>query len=421
MEQERRPREAATTQTADSSPSRIGVARLGYATNVFRGDSLGEVIGAIDGPIGRLRARFQESELAGIELRLGGASVQEISVSPEAQERLAEALRRSGLAVLTMNGFSPRGFHDRAVKEAAYRPTWLEAERVSYTHALAQVLAELLPPGASGAISTSPGSFKTFGHGESVLASVAEGYAEAAFLLAEIESRTGHRILLSIEPEPGCSIESTAELIAFFEDHLFTAGARFLTKRHGLSTPQGEALLRVHLAATFDTCHLSVQFEDLVESARRLSRAGIRIAKVHATSGLRIERPRGQPDLIARLRTYARSPYLHQVTGIDADGSIRLRGTDLERSLLNPDPLYACEELRIHFHLPLFLGEIGPFATTSSETVAAVRHILGGGLCDIVVLETYTWTVLHEIPDFEGLDVESGIAKEIRWARQNLL
>ena len=421
MEQESRLREAATTQPAASGSSRAGVTRLGYATNVFRGDSLGEVIGAIDGPLARLRARCPESELSGIELRLGGASIEEISGNPEAKERLTAALRRSGLAVLTMNGFSPRGFHDREVKEAAYRPTWLEAERISYTHALAQVLADLLPPGASGAISTSPGSFKTFGHSESVLASVAEGYAEAAHLLAEIEARTGHCIHLSIEPEPGCSIESTAELVSFFEEHLLTAGARFLTKRHGLPAPQAEALLFRHLAATFDTCHLSVQFEDLVDSANRLSRAGIRIAKVHATSGLRIERPREQSDLFARLRSYARSPYLHQVTGIDARGSIRLRATDLERTLADPDPLLACEEVRVHFHLPLFLGEIGPFATTSEETVAAVRHILGGGLCDIVVLETYTWTVLHEIPGFEGIDVESGIAREIRWARENLL
>ena len=421
MEQESRLREAPTTQPADAGPSRVGVTRLGYATNVFRGDSLGEVIGAIDGPLTRLRARFPVSELAGIELRLGGASIQEISGSPAAKERLGDSLRRSRLAVLTMNGFSPRGFHDREVKEAAYRPTWLEAERISYTHALAQVLADLLSPGASGAISTSPGSFKAFGHGESVLASVAEGYAEAAFLLAEIESRSGHRILLSIEPEPGCTIESTAELVSFFEDHLLTAGARYLAKRRGLSAPQAEALLRRHLAATFDTCHLSVQFEDLVDSANRLSQAGIRIAKVHATSGLRIDRPREQPELVARLRSYARSPYLHQVTGIDAQGSIRLRAADLERTLRDPDSLSACEEVRIHFHLPLFVGEIGPLATTADETVAAVRHIVGGGLCDIVVLETYTWTVLHEIPGFEGLDVESGIAREIRWARENLL
>ncbi len=421
MEQKSSLREASTPESSEAASAGSRTVRLGYATNVFRGDSLREVIGAIEGPLSRLRAAFPPSELSGIELRLGGPSVEEIASRPQAKEQLRESLRRAGLTVLTMNGFSPRGFHGREVKENAYHPTWLEPERLTYTRELASILSDLLPPGAAGAISTSPGSFKSFGHSDSVLVSVAEGFAEAAFLLAEIESRSGKRIVLSIEPEPGCTIENTAEFVAFFEDHLLRAGVPFLSTRHGLSAQIAEVLLRRHLAATFDTCHLSVQFEDLVDSAERLTRAGIRIAKVHATSGLRVKRPREQPDLPARLASYARSPYLHQVAGVDATGAICLRASDLERALVEPAPLLACEEVRIHFHLPLFVEKIGPFATTSDETVAAVRHILGRGLCDIVVLETYTWDALREVPGFEGLDVEKGIAQEIRWARERLL
>lgn len=416
---------AADATAADPAGARAGdgttsSARLGYATNVFRGDSLDEVIGAIGGPLRRLRASIDERELAGLELRLGEVAIGEIAAHPESIERLLDALAESRLAVLTMNGFSPRGFHGREVKEEAYYPTWMEQDRITYTHELATVLARLLPPGATGAISTSPGSFKGFGHDDAILASIAEGYAEAVRLLAEIEADTGHHISLSIEPEPGCSIESTEELVSFFEEHLFLHGGRHLHRSLGVTPSEAERLLRGFLGATFDTCHLSVQFEELTASADRLDRAGIRITKVHATSGLRIERPADHPDLPRLLAPFTRSPYLHQVVGVDDARSIVLRATDLDRALADPGPLLRCDELRVHFHLPLFAERLGPLATTVEETLRGVRHILSRGLCDTVVLETYTWHVLEGLPDFRGIDVESGIAREIRWARERL-
>ncbi len=393
--------------------------QLGYATNVFRSETLAEVIATLQGPLARIR-RFLSGSFQGFELRLGMAATEEAVRDPGARERLIETLKGNDLPVLTINGFSPQDFHGRRVKEEAYRPTWLEEGRLLYTKRLAELLAELLPEGRSGAISTSPGSFKAFGHDAERLDATAEAFAAMASFLFEIEERTGRRISLCIEPEPGCTIESTDEAIVFFDRHLLGAGARYLRKRGALSGPKAEEVLRRHLAVTFDCCHLSIEFEDLVDSARRLAESGVSIGKVHATSAIRLERPAERPEGLAKLARYARSPYLHQVIGTDGGGRVVFRAQDLEPALAAPEELLACAEIRIHFHLPLFVEKIGPLGTTVPDTVAGVRYIAERALCPVAILETYTWSVLSETGDFAGLDVESGIAREIRWARESL-
>lgn len=62
--------------------------------------------------------------------------------------------------MFTMNGFPYGGFHHQEVKDKVHQPDWTTADRLGYTVRLAKVLAELLPEGMEGGISTSPLSYK---------------------------------------------------------------------------------------------------------------------------------------------------------------------------------------------------------------------------------------------------------------------
>lgn len=395
--------------------------RLGYASNAFPYESVPELIAVLGGPLSRIRSRLPRGHFPGLELRLGIEMVDELLGGGPSFDLLSETLAGNGLEVLTMNGFSPEGFHARRVKEDAYRPTWMEEGRAVYTRKVAEIFARLLPEAAGGAISTSPGSFKAFGHDDAVLDHIAEAYARMAGFLHRLESRTGRRLLLCIEPEPGCSIETTSELIDFSENRLFLAGRDSLTLREEISKRKAEDLLRRHIAVTFDTAHQSVEFEEPVDALRRIEGAGIRIGKVHATSAIRLESPSKNPEALDRLATLSRSPHMHQAVGVDGAGRIVLREHDLESLLSRPDALQACSELRVHFHLPLFLDSLGPLGTTAREAVSAASYAIERGLCDVVVLETYTWAVLGLIPELRDLDIEAGVTREIGWAEEHLV
>ena len=53
-------------------------------------------------------------------------------------------------------------------------------------------------------------------------ADMARNYLKAAAHLAALEARTGAHVALAIEPEPFCFLETIAESVAFFRDHLFS-------------------------------------------------------------------------------------------------------------------------------------------------------------------------------------------------------
>ena len=395
--------------------------RLGYATNAFSYESVSELVQVLSGPIDRIRSRMPHAHFPELELRLGIEMVDELLADSRSFELLSETLSRRGLSVLSMNSFSPRGFHGRTVKEDAYRPTWMEQGRADYTRKVAEIFARLLPESGKGTISTSPGSFKGFGHDDAVLDHIGEAYATMAGFLHRLEDETGRRLLLCIEPEPGCSIETSDELIDFYENRLALGGRDSLSRREEISKLEAEDLVRRHIAVTFDTAHQSVEFEELPDAMRRIDEAGIIIGKVHATSALSLESPSSHPEALGRLVTLSKSPHMHQAIGVDAARRIVIREHDLDTLLSHDHTLGACSEVRIHFHLPLFLERLGPLGTTARDAQAAARFAVERGLCNTVVLETYTWAVLGLTLELADLDMEEGVAREIAWAHEHLV
>ncbi len=212
--------------------------------------------------------------------------------------------------MFTINAFPYGAFHGTRVKEAVYMPDWRDPERLRYTNAAADLLSALLPDGVDGSVSTVPGAFKpalSCGAGVEVMS---EAMLRHAAHLVAVERSTGRRITLALEPEPCCFLETTDEVVAFFERRLFSAeAARRLATLADLTPPDAAVALRRHLGLCLDLCHAAVEFEEPADVFAKLRAAGIGVSKLQVSAGLQV--PRAGPDTRALLRPFDDGVYLH--------------------------------------------------------------------------------------------------------------
>src|SRR4030095_7020099 len=108
-------------------------------------------------------------------------------------------------------------FHGARVKEDVFRPTWEDAARATYTERACRILARLLPARATGAVSTHTGTFREFGVSEESDDRIARAWLRTSLALARLEDETSRRIGLAVEPEPLSRLETTEEVVRFFE------------------------------------------------------------------------------------------------------------------------------------------------------------------------------------------------------------
>ncbi len=394
-----------------------GAPRLGhltYCTNIHAGESWPDVLAGLETHLPAIKAAAAPDVPLGVGLRLSAAAAEALA-APAAFEAFRAFLEAGGYYVFTINGFPYGAFHGQPVKEGAYRPDWSDPARLAYTNRLADLLARLLPEGLTGSVSTVPGTFKPWAEGAGAVDAIVHNLVEHAAHLVALEARGGKRIILALEPEPRCLLETIAETVEFFETRLFGAAAvRQLSALSGRDAAAAEAALRRHLGVCYDVCHAAVEFEDPRASLAALRAAGIEIAKVQLSSALRIH----HLDAAAaqRLRPFDEPVYLHQVVARGGDGT-------LERFLDLPDALARIEEnlgkeWRIHFHVPIFLERLEAFSTTQ----AFLREVLALHRAEPVTehleVETYTWDVLPAA--LREVSVSAAIARELNWVRERL-
>src|SRR2546422_473692 len=135
---------------------------LTYCLNVHPGETWAENFAAIRDHALAVRERVnpgKPNEPFALGLRLSHEAVRELA-APEARAQFKQFLTERNLYVFTINGFPYGRFHGARVKENVYAPDWRTERRRDYTNLLADTLAELLPEGGSGSISTAPCSFK---------------------------------------------------------------------------------------------------------------------------------------------------------------------------------------------------------------------------------------------------------------------
>ncbi|MCP4511898.1 MAG: hypothetical protein GY826_36470, partial [Fuerstiella sp.] len=125
-----------------------------YCTNVHPGNTVDEVIDGLSEHTAEVRRQLDAPMAAG--LWLCRSAVSELLEDAAALERLAQTLWQHDLCCYTLNAFPFGDFHSERVKEQVYLPDWTSNDRLNYTKDCARILAELLPEGSEGSISTVP-------------------------------------------------------------------------------------------------------------------------------------------------------------------------------------------------------------------------------------------------------------------------
>lgn len=370
---------------------------LSYCTNVHPGRTVAEVNDGLDRYTTAVARAFGQPLAAG--LWLAKPVVDELQRTPDGVRRFADALAGRGLTCHTLNAFPFGDFHSTRVKEKVYLPDWTTRDRLIYTEQCSAILAELLPAGVDGSISTLPLGFKGFNHPADFQDQCATMLVAAARSLAELRKRTGKLVRLAIEPEPFCVLETTDEAIAFFRK-LWQEADRL----------GAEPAVREHLGVCYDVCHQAVEFEDVAESIGRFSSAGIRLNKIHLSCALQLDNPATNAAGRAELKRYVEERYLHQ-TMAGIPGKVA-RYMDLCDELIDhPDADFlAAPTWRVHFHVPVDAESLGPLATTRPQLKQAIAAVASLDYAPHLEVETYTWMVL---PGQEKPDLVTGLSREL--------
>jgi sugar phosphate isomerase/epimerase len=343
---------------------------LGYCTNVHPYDDVDGLISALREYAAPLGRRLGVEGGFGVGLWFPDTVAREVEAEPE---RLLAALHELDLYVFTVNAFPFGGFHGDRVKDAVFRPSWAEPERLAYTLSAARALAACLPDGVDGTLSTHSGAYKPWGPAHNDEDAVVAGLRSADEGLARLAEETGRRVMLAIEPEPLSFLETTDEVVDLFTRRLL---------------PQS----RGHLGLCYDACHQAVEYEDMAESLRALRSAGVPIAKVQLSCAIVSAVANGRRE---RLAPFAEDRWFHQVILRGDDGALR-RLADLSEALDDESAL-AADEWRVHFHVPLFaeqLDDEGLLTTTRPDLERLIELIQSTGVTDQLEIETYSFGVL---------------------------
>lgn len=396
-----------------------GQPHLTYCTNIHPGETWAEVRANLERYVLAVKDRVAPARRFGVGLRLSAEAAATLA-EPAELAAFRGFLEAHGLYVFTINGFPYGVFHGTRVKEDVYLPDWLDEARLAYTDRLAQLLADLLPsePGLEGSVSTVPGAYKVRIAGEVDVARMTGLLLRHAATLYRIRERTGKVVSLALEPEPCCHLETIAETVGFFEQHLFSpAAVATLGRLAGLGRGESEEVLRRHLGVCFDACHMAVEFEDPGGGLRTLAAAGIRIGKIQISAGLRALLDPPRQTLLDALRPFAEGVYLHQV--VERRRGALTRYLDLPQALetiarLDAEP----REWRIHFHVPLFRRELGLFANTQDYLAEILGLLRREEHSRHLEVETYTWDVLPE--EYRREDIVTAVARELTWVMDQL-
>ncbi len=375
---------------------------LAYCTNIHRGESWEQTFDTLQKYTLAVRDKVGGGKPYAIGLRLGADAARELSYRPSLLA-FQKWLERHNCYVFTINGFPYGKFHGARVKEQVYAPDWTTPERLDYTNLLFDLLAEIMPSGVEGSVSTVPVSFKGFNLDDRAVRTARTNLWRCVEHLEQLTRRTGRKLHLGLEPEPCCFLETTGETVAFFEQLR--------------ADRPGDMRLDEHLGVNYDCCHLAVEFEPPAEALQRLRRAGIKISKIHLSNALKV---RPTMEVRAALKSFADDIYFHQTIERRPNGEI-IRYGDLDEALDTSVTELPQSELewRIHFHIPLHARPTALFDTTADHLIGVLDEVKRSpSICAHFEMETYTWEVMPA--ELKKRNVVDQLVSEYEWTLARL-
>ncbi len=409
-----------TTSKIVTSNSQSSDYPIGYCTNVHAGTSLQQARENLLEFAGKVRNQLAPTGRLPVGLWLAEEAANEL-LERQTVSEFRDWLEANHFLPYTMNGFPQGDFHQPVVKHAVYEPTWSCHSRARYSMCLAQILDVLLPAGAQGSISTLPIGWPHCPWHSEEFHLAADNLLEVAKYLDHLAQHSGREIVLALEPEPGCILNTAGELADFFEHYLF-------------SGPDGKVARR-YLTVCHDICHSGVMFEPQTAALDTYRQKGIRVGKVQISSAVHVPWDKAignsaqQAEMLNQLRGFNEPKYLHQTTRSRSDGTLDALSEDLPRAL---EKWIHAEEFpstpwRVHFHVPIHIERFGALQTTQADIKVACEHLNKHGEQDCdgapwftghYEVETYAWPVLP--PELQQTSLSNGIAEELRFAN-NLL
>jgi len=392
-----------------------GLGHLTYSTLVHPGDDWEQMWESLTTYVPKVKARIAHNQRFGVSLRLSANSAQTLVRSPAERAKLKKFLGDNDMYLYTVNAFPYGAFKGTVVKEQVYEPDWRSEERTRYTMNVADVLADVCPADVAPSIQSAPLGFKPRVTGDDVVASYTDHVLRVAAHLVELEARSGRTVTLALEPEPYCFLETTDETVDYFTRHLYSgAAAEALARLAHIPISEAHVALRRHVGVVFDICHQAVEFENIAESLQKLVDAGIPIFKLQEAAALHM--PEVTQSIVDTLKRYAKTIYLTQ--------TVEKKNGKLTRFLNLEDAFAAWEkdpgprEWRTHFHVPVFLDDLGPFRTTRFAIEDALRFHKLKPLSRQLEIETYTWDVLPD--NLKTGNIIDYVCRELEWVRGQL-
>ncbi|QDV67785.1 Xylose isomerase-like TIM barrel [Rosistilla carotiformis] len=375
----------------------------GYCTNVHAGTDIAQIRTNLDQIAVAVRDRLASPSM-GVGLWIPAEAAAELA-APNASAAFAAWLADRHLVPFTINGFPYGNFHQAVVKHRVYLPTWWEDARRDYTLQLVEILHQILPAGVNGSISTLPLGWGEPHPSTQQMQQAAANLKQVAARLEAIEQASGRRIVIAIEPEPGCVIDTTDDMIQFFDQYLPSTN------------------LRRYLTVCHDICHAAVMCEEQSVVLQRYADAGIGIGKVQVSSAIEVPWHAMDDDArhaaIEQLTGFAEDRYLHQTMVVSKTGDKRLV-EDLPELLGSGEPADD-HSWRIHFHVPIYLDRFGQLHATRQavvDCIVALSTTQGLDFSGHLEAETYAWGVLPSALKVDNL--ADGIAEEMRWLQAQI-
>jgi hypothetical protein len=392
-----------------------GLGHLTYSTLVHPGDDWEQMWQSLTTYVPKVKQRVAGNQRFGVSLRLSASSAATLVNNAAERDKLRRFLDDNGMYLYTVNAFPYGAFKGTRVKEQVYEPDWRSEERTRYTMNVADVLADVVPADISPSIQSAPLGFKPRVTGEDVVASFTDHVLRVAAHLIALQARTGRTVTLALEPEPYCFLETTDETVEYFRKHLYSGeAAAKLARLARMPISEAHVAVRRHVGVVFDICHQAVEYESISESLQKLVNAGIPIFKLQEAAALHV--PEVTQDIVDTLRRYANTIYLTQ-TVEKKDGKLT-RFLNLEDAFTAWDKDPGPREWRTHFHVPVFLDDLGPFRTTRFAIEDALRFHKSKPLSRQLEIETYTWDVLPET--LKTGDIVDYVCRELEWVRGQL-
>ncbi|MGW4487804.1 metabolite traffic protein EboE [Amycolatopsis sp. NPDC004368] len=394
--------------------TRLG--HLSYSTLVHPGDTWEEMNASLETYVPEVKRRVSPDAPFGVSLRISGASSARLADDGDERDRLKKYLAENDLYVYTVNAFPHGPFKGRSVMEDVYEPDWSTEERVAYTNRVADVLADIAGEGVEPTIQTVPLAYRPKVTSEAYVELFTRNVLRVVAHLVALERRTGRRVKLAIEPEPFCYLETIAETVEYFTTRLYCrTAAETLSELADLPLAEAFGALRRHVGIVFDIGHQAVEFDDIPASLDLLAAAGVPIFKLQQAAALWV--PEVTDDVVRELERFTRTIYLSQTS--------ELREGTVTRHLNLSDAIAAwrrepggTREWRTHFHVPVFLDDLGPFRTTRFAVEQALDRHRAQPQSSHLEIETYTWDVLPE--DLKTGDITDYVVRELDFVRGRL-